>query len=154
MRPAAFATLIMVAFAALAVWAQNAPAENDDTRFSFNRIDEGYLRLDGRTGQVSVCVRRAVGWACQAAPDERAALESEIARLQGENALLKKELLARNLPLPGNIKPDQPPGNPDQPILQLPNDADLNKVMTFIEKVWRRLMEMIVTLQKDILKKT
>ncbi len=154
MRPVAFAASIMVAFAALTAWAQNAPAENDDTRYSFNRIDEGYLRLDGRTGQVSVCVRRAVGWACQVAPDERAALEAEIARLQGENALLKKELLARNLPLPGNIKPYQPPANPDEPILQLPNDADLNKVMTFIEKVWRRFVEMIVTLQKDILKKT
>jgi hypothetical protein len=154
MRPVAFAASIMVAFAALTAWAQNAPAENDDTRYSFNRIDEGYLRLDGRTGQVSVCVRRAVGWACQTAPDERAALEAEIARLQSENALLKKELLARNLPLPGNIKPDQPPANPDEPILQLPNDADLNKVMTFIEKVWRRFVEMIVTLQKDILKKT
>ena len=38
--------------------------------------------------------------------------------------------------------------------MQLPNDADLNKVMNFMEKVWRRLVEMIVTLQKDILNKT
>jgi hypothetical protein len=154
MRCIAFAASIVAAFAALAVCTQNAPAENDDTRFTFKGVDEGYMRLDGRTGQVSVCTRRAVGWACQAAPDERAALESEIARLQGENALLKKELFARNLPLPGNIKPDQPSGNPDQPILQLPNDADLNRVMSFIEKVWRRLVEMLATLQKDILRKT
>jgi hypothetical protein len=154
MHPVAFAASIVAACAALTVCAQNAPAENDDARFSFNRIDEGYLRLDGRTGQVSVCVRRVVGWACQAVPDERSALESEIARLQGENALLKKELLARNLPLPGNIKPDQPGGNLDDPILQLPNDADLNKVMSFIEKVWRRLVEMIVTLHKDMMRKT
>src|SRR5947208_1505757 len=131
MRRVAFAASLMVAFAAVAVWAQNAPAENDDSRFSFNRIDEGYLRLDGRTGQVSVCVRRAVGWACQAAPDERAALESEIARLQADNSALKKELLARNLPLPGSIKPDQPPVTLEEPKLQLPNDADLNKVMSF-----------------------
>ena len=32
--------------------------------------------------------------------------------------------------------------------------ADLNKAMNFMEKVWRRLVEMIVTLQKDILNKT
>jgi hypothetical protein len=148
MRVVAFAALIVGGFAVLAGWPQSAPAEMDDARFSFNRIDEGYLRLDGRTGQVSVCARRAVGWACQAAPDERAALEAEIARLQSDNALLKKELLARNIPLPGNIKPDQQSGSPDQPMLQLPNDADLNRVMTFIEKVWRRLVEMIVSLQK------
>jgi len=36
----------------------------------------------------------------------------------------------------------------------LPNDADLNKVMSFIEKVWRRFVEMMTGLQKDILKKT
>jgi len=43
-----------------------------------------------------------------------------------------------------------------QPIyaLSLPNDADLNEVVNFIEKVWRRLVEMIVTLQKDVLKKS
>ena len=38
-------------------------------------------------------------------PDERSALETEIARLQGENATLKKELLARGLPLPGASSP-------------------------------------------------
>ena len=86
-------------------------------------------------------------------PDERAALETEIARLQAENAAVKKELIARNLPLPGTVKPDAPAANPDEPRLQLPNDADLNKVMNFIEKVWRRLVEMIGTLQKDMLKK-
>ena len=87
-------------------------------------------------------------------PDERGALEAEIARLQAENAALKKDLLARNLPLPGSVKPDPPAPKPDEPRLQLPNDADLNKVMNFIEKVWRRLVEMIVNLQKDVLRKS
>jgi hypothetical protein len=137
-----------------AAWAQGAPAESDDTRYSFNRADEGYLRLDGRTGQVSICTRRPVGWACQAVPDERTALEAEIARLQGENVALKKELLARNLPLPGTVKPEQPAAKPEEPRLQLPNDADLNKMMTFIEKIWRRLVDMVVTLQKDMLNKS
>jgi hypothetical protein len=143
-----------VLFTGSAAWAQGTPAEGDDTRYTFNRADEGYLRLDGRTGQVSICTRRPVGWACQAAPDERTALEAEIARLQGENVALKKELLARNLALPGTVKPEQPAAKPEEPRLQLPNDADLNKMMTFIEKVWRRLVDMIVTLQKDMLNKS
>ena len=103
---------------------------------------------------MSICTRRPVGWACQAVPDERTALEAEIARLQGENVALKKELIARNLPLPGTVKPEPPAAKPEEPRLQLPNDAELNKVMNFMEKVWRRLVEMIVTLQKDMLKKT
>ena len=143
-----------LALAAPAVSAQATSPEGDDTRYTFNRADDGYLRLDGRTGQVSICTRRQVGWACQAVPDERTALESEIARLQGENVTLKKELVARNLPLPGTVKPEPPAGKPEEPRVQLPSDAELDKVMNFMEKVWRRLVEMIVTLQKDILKKS
>src|SRR6266567_4734551 len=132
--------------------AQTALPESD-ARYTFNRIDNGYVRLDGRTGEVSICGQHAAGWTCQIVPDERAALEAEIARLQAENAAVKKELIARNLPLPGTVKPGSPAAKPDEPRLQLPNDADLNKVMNFIEKVWRRLVEMIGTLQKDMLKK-
>ena len=134
-------------------WGQTAAPQTDDRRYTFNRVDDGYLRLDGRTGQVSLCLQRPAGWACQAVPDERTALEAEIARLQAENAAIKTELIARNLPLPGTIKPEAPAASPDDPRLQLPNDADLNKVMNFVEKVWRRLLEMMATVHKDLLKK-
>ena len=155
MTRTALSAFIVAAFAfAAPAFAQSAPPDNEDNRYTFNRADDGYLRLDGRTGQVSLCTRRTVGWACQLVPDERGALEAEIARLQGENAALKKDLLARNLPLPGLVKPDPPAPKPDEPRLQLPSDADLNKVVTFIEKVWRRLVEMIVNLQKDVLRKS
>ena len=73
---------------------QGPQPDNEDARFTFHRTDDGYLRLDGRSGQVSICVRRPAGWLCQAIPDERSALESEIVRLQSDNAALKKELLA------------------------------------------------------------
>jgi hypothetical protein len=145
--------IAVVALTGTSAYAQGAPTEGDDTRYTFNRADDGYLRLDGRTGQVSICTRRQVGWACQAVPDERTALEAEIARLQGENVTLKKEMIARNLPLPGTVKPEAPGAKPEEPRVQLPSDAELNKVMNFMEKVWRRMVEMIVTLQKDMLKK-
>jgi hypothetical protein len=63
------AILAVSLFTGSAIWAQSPPAESDDTRYTFNKTDEGYLRLDGRTGQVSICARRVVGWACQAVPD-------------------------------------------------------------------------------------
>ena len=141
-------------FAVSAAWAQSPPPEGADSRYTFHRVDDGYVRLDGRTGQVSMCVQRPIGWACQAVPDERSALEAEIARLQGESAALKKELIARNLPLPGAVKPEAPAAKEEPPRLQLPNDADLDKVVTFFEKIWRRFVEVIVTLQKDLQNKT
>ena len=92
--------------------AQDASAPStpgaDDSRFSFHRVLDSFVRLDGRTGQVSVCGRETSGWACRAVPDERAALEEAIGRLQGDNAALKKDLLARGLPLPSGVKPEPP----------------------------------------------
>ena len=76
--------LILTLSAGTAGWAQSIPAESDDSRYTFKQVDGGYLRLDGRTGQVSICTPRAVGRACQAVADERTALETEIARLQAE----------------------------------------------------------------------
>ena len=114
------------------------------------------MRLDSRTGQVSLCGRRNVGWTCDAIPEERAALEAEIARLQGDNTVLKKELLSRGLALPGTVRPDVPPpvAKGREPELRLPNNADLERMMTLVENVWRRMVEMIVNLQKDLQKKT
>jgi hypothetical protein len=148
----AFLVLVVAALAAPAAWAQDKP-EGDDSRFTFTRTEDGYLRLDGRTGQVSICTRRPAGWTCQTAADERAALEAEMARLQGENAVLKKALLAHNLPLPGVVKPEPPAAKTEEP-KALPNDDDFTKMMAFVEKVWRRMVEIITNLQKEAMKKS
>ena len=153
MRRSIASALVIAGFAISGSWALAQGSESDDTRYIFSRVDDGYLRLDGRTGQVSICSRRPVGWACQTVADERTALEAEVARLQGENVALKKELIAHNLSLPGSVRQELPAAKPDEPRLQMPPDADLGKVKTFVEKVWRRLVEMIATLQKDMLNK-
>ena len=118
---------------------------------AFNPVADGVLRLDTRTGQVSQCSRSDAGWTCQVVPDERSVLGTEIARLQGENATLKKELLARGLPVPGVQSPSG--AKPGEPKLELPSDAEVDKVISFLEKVWRRLIEMGRTVQKDAEKK-
>jgi len=144
--------VVAVLLAAPTAHAQTIAPDSENGRFTFNQIQDGLLRLDTRTGQVSLCSKRAVGWACQAVPDERAVLEGEIARLQGENAMLKKEMIARGVPLPGGMKADSPAGKP-QIELKLPNEADLDRLMTFMEKIWRRLIDMVQRVQKDVDKK-
>ena len=100
-----------------------------------------------------MCNRRTSGWQCQLVPDERAALEAEIARLQSDNAALKKELLTRNLPLPGRHAPDEPASKSHVQRPQLPDDAELNRVMAVMEKIWRRMVEMILSVQRDLQKR-
>jgi hypothetical protein len=130
--------------------AQGAQPENEESRFSFFRAEDGYLRLDGRTGQVSLCTRRPAGWLCQALPEERAAFEAEVARLQLENAALKQEVLAHDLPLPAGVGPERPPATGQRS----PIDRDANQFMSVIENVWRRLVAMIANAQRDLLSKS
>ncbi len=144
----------IIAGALFAPPARAQATETEDTRYQFNRIEEGYLRLDLKTGQVSQCSRRPVGWACQAVPDDRAAYDGEIARLQGENAALRKAMLDRGLPLPGGVTPEAP-ATAEPPVarrdrdLKLPDRADIDRMVSAVEKVWRRLVDMLMSLQKD-----
>ena len=142
-------TLSLADFAAAS--AQMVTPDSENGRYSFNPVADGVLRLDTRTGQVSQCSRSDAGWACKVVPDEREALETEIARLQGENATLKKELLAHGLPVPGVPGPSG--AKPGEPELELPSDAEVEKVISFLEKFWRRLIEMGRNVQKDIERK-
>ena len=146
------ALILAGALIAPAVHAQTP--ETEDNRYQFNRVEDGYLRLDLKTGQVSLCSRRAIGWSCLAVPDDRAALDGEIARLQGEIGALKKAMLDRGLPLPGGVTSDTPVARGGDTNLKLPNNADIDRMMTAVEKVWRRLVDMLLTLRKDMRDKT
>lgn len=129
----------------------------EDSRYTFHRIRDGFVRLDGRTGQVAQCGWNTAGWSCSAVPDERAALEGEIARLQQENATLKRSLLSRGIDLPGNVKADPPPiakaPEPDAG-MKVPSEAELDRALGFMKNVWKKLVEMMVELQRDIQKKS
>jgi hypothetical protein len=133
--------------------AEAKPLENAQARFTFSRVNDGYVRLDNRTGQVSFCGKRAVGWTCQLAPEDRGVLENEITRLQEENASLKKELLAHGMPLPGSMKGEPPVARNERPF-SLPSDPNIDRMKVMVEQAWRRLVDMISALQKDVLKKS
>ena len=126
-----------------AVHAQPAP-ESENGRYTFSAVPEGMLRLDTRTGAVSICVKKDASWACTSVPDERQALESEIARLQRENGALRKDMLARGLPLPGGVA--SAPSTTQRELnlkVPLPSDAEIDRVMSAFEKMWRRLVDMM-----------
>ncbi len=133
------------------------PSAAEDSRYSFHRIRDGFVRLDSRTGQVAQCGWGASGWSCSAVPDERGALENEIARLQQENVALKKSLLSRGIELPGGVKGDPPPvaqAPEKEPSLKLPSEAEVDRALAFMKDIWRRLVEMMVELQRDIQRKS
>src|SRR3974390_3575520 len=73
---------------------QSAP-DSENGRFALSQANDGFIRLDTRTGTVSNCNNSSGGWACYAMPDERKAMDEEIGRLQAENETLKEQLASR-----------------------------------------------------------
>jgi hypothetical protein len=141
--------LLVSAFALAGAASAQAP-DSENGRYSFNPVADGMLRLDTRTGEVSLCARKDAGWACNSVPDERRALESEIARLQRENGALKKDMLARGLPLPGGVA--SAPSEQQRELqlkVPLPSDAEIDRVMSAFEKMWRRLVDMVQRTPSD-----
>ncbi|MGB9369659.1 MAG: hypothetical protein WCE79_27000 [Xanthobacteraceae bacterium] len=139
------AIILTIAFAALAPAVQAQPApDSENGRYTFSAVADGMLRLDTRNGSVSICAKKDASWACTTVPDERQALENEIARLQRENGALKKDMLARGLPLPGGVA-SAPPSQQRELNLKvpLPSDAEIDRVMSAFEKMWRRLVDMM-----------
>jgi hypothetical protein len=80
--------------------AQSMP-DTENGRYTLAPVADGVLRLDTRTGTMSTCNNNGVGWACYAMPDERAALDTEIGRLQRDNEKLKAQLAQRDSPASG-----------------------------------------------------
>jgi hypothetical protein len=118
-------------------------------RYVFSKQANGFLRLDTQSGALSLCTEKPVGWACQTAPEDRAVFENEIARLQSQNAALKKVLLARGLPLPPGVAPDVPTAQNDS-MPRLPSDAEIDRAIAFVGDVWQRFIDAIARAQKQV----
>ncbi len=158
-------------------------------RFTFSRVNNGFLRLDNDSGQVAYCSTQGRGWACQAASENRPALESqladlqddvaalkkleteiaalqdgvaavkklqtEIARLRDEVSSLKREVVALKEPLPPRPPADlAPPADKGSDVtIKLPTREDMARASAYIQDTWRRFVDMINTVQKDMMRK-
>jgi cell division protein FtsB len=159
------------------------------SRFTFSRVNNGFLRLDNDSGQVAFCSTQGRGWACQAAAENQPALESqvaglqddvaalkkleteiatlqdgvasvkklpaEIARLRDEVSSLKKEIVALKEPPPPRPPAElTPPADKGADVtIKLPTREDMARASAFIQDTWRRFVDMINTVQKDMMRK-
>src|ERR1700731_137875 len=136
--------------------------DTENGRYTLSTVADGVIRLDTRTGAVSTCSNNGNGWACYTVPDERAALDAEIGRLQADNEKLKGQLASREPTVTGKIdeplpksdplkKPEPKIGEGERKIeIPLPSDRDMDRMMSFLEQAWRRLLDMANRVQKDI----
>ncbi|MDI1263721.1 MAG: hypothetical protein PS018_10735 [bacterium] len=152
--------VLTLGFAGSAIAAGPGP-DTENGRYALSPTGDGVLRLDTRTGAVSTCSNSGAGWACYAVPDERAALDAEIGRLQADNAKMKADLAAREPTVTGKIEEPMPKSDslrknepkaaesPRRIEIPLPSDRDMDRMMSFLERAWKRLIEMANRVQKD-----
>ncbi|WP_371348796.1 hypothetical protein [Ancylobacter sp. IITR112] len=146
-----------------------APAA-DPARFSMQPVEGGLMRLDTRTGAMSFCSQRAQAWVCEAVPDDRAALEAEIGRLQARIAALEKggagvpDIMAPpqagpEAKAPDANAPDAKGLNALPPSAAMPGGEEelpaqarqrLDQAVDLAEHAFRRFVEMIERLRKDL----
>lgn len=182
-----------------AALAQSKP-DSENGRYTFAPTVDGVLRLDTRSGSIASCHNRIAGWSCYVVPDERAALDAEIGKLQRENTALKDNLQkfndeqarfdreiaalkeaharldAERMKLKDALdKRDLAAAAPDAKIdaplakedsqkkgvardagksnkleLPLPDDREIERAVSFLERAWKRLIEMANRVQRDV----
>jgi len=113
-------------------------------RYAIVPVEDGFLRLDTRTGAVSRCTGKIGRLACRILPDERLAYEAEIGRLENRIDELEGRVAAveKSRPFGGLEAPD---GDGE-----LPSEEEIDKVMTLAEKVMRRFFGFVKELKRDL----
>lgn len=123
-RPALLLT-ICAAMAAVPAVAQ------DSERYRMERTEDGFVRMDLATGQMSVCRERGSELVCRAAVDEREAYHREIGDLQTRVDRMEQRIteLERG---PG-LRPDA----------ALPSEEDFEQTLNHMERFFRRFLGLV-----------
>ncbi len=125
-------TQVLVATATLIAIA--APA-SDEERYRLEKNENGYVRMDTRTGAMSICQDTGGQLVCRAAADERTAYEDDIERLQDGIHELEKRVTALE--------------NRAIPEMMLPSEENFEKSLSYMEQFFRRFMGIVKDLEKD-----
>jgi hypothetical protein len=120
---------------ALAATIPAAVAQEAETRYTLEKTPDGYVRMDTRTGEMSVCTERTGQLVCRLAADERSAWQDEIDRLTRRLDEVEKRLGA----LEGSSTPQT----------ALPSEEQFEQSMTFMERFFRRFIDIVKDLEAE-----
>jgi len=116
---------ICVAMAAVPAIAQ------EPERYRMERTEDGFVRMDQSTGQMSVCRERGTELVCRAAVDEREAYHREIGDLETRVDRLEQRIAE----LEGNagIRPNA----------AVPSEEDFEQSLNQMERFFRRFLGVV-----------
>ncbi len=114
------------ALAALLVLAAS-PSVADAQRYVLERIEGGLIRMDTATGAMVQCSLQVGVWHCRSLGQQGRGPSDELAALRSENARLKARLAEAEAK--------------HRHTLDLPSNADIDRLMGVFETMMRRFMD-------------
>jgi len=148
MRPIALAFPIL-----LVPLLAGASAQEPD-RYRLEKSPNGYVRMDTRTGQMSICEEKSGALVCRVAADERTAVQDEIERLQTEIEELQAEVQVLDERLAGVKALEERVAGLENSLASrieksLPTEEDFNKTMSYMERFFRSFMGIVRDFEKE-----
>ncbi|MBA8877176.1 hypothetical protein [Phyllobacterium myrsinacearum] len=127
-------TVIAVPFLAIATF--NGAFAEETTSYSLEKTESGYVRMNNKTGEMSICQEKSGQLICKLAAEERKAYEEDMADLKTRVAKLEDTVASM-----GKI----PPVVRDA----LPSDEEFEKGLSYMEKFMRRFMGIAKEFEND-----
>lgn len=121
-------TLVAVSFLGTGFLASSAYAQ-DNGRYRIEGTETGYVRLDTRTGALSVCNEQQGQLICKMATEDREAYENDISDLQDRVKKLEDKLAAVES------------GAASATSSKLPSEAEFEQSLGYMERFMRRFMD-------------
>lgn len=124
----------LFASSALLVSVSGSAALGQEGRYVMQRADDGFVRLDTQTGEMSLCRKQDEQFVCRMSADDRRALEAEISLLEDRIARLEAD-------------------NPDRRD-DLATEDEIDRTMGIMENMMRRFMGVIEEFESELRNET
>jgi Mg2+ and Co2+ transporter CorA len=103
-------------------------------RYSLERTDDGYVRLDKRTGEMSICTEQSGQLVCKMAADDRDAYDSAMDKLQTEVDALEDRVAALE----------------SAPKSTLPSESEFDQTMNYMQRFFRGFMDVVKEWDREL----
>lgn len=123
----------LAAATAIVLLAAQPGAFAQEERYALERTEDGYVRMDLQTGQMSLCAETQGQLVCRLAVDDRDAFQDDLDDLQNRLATVEERLAVLEGAAPK----------------ALPDEGEFEKSMDYMERFLNRFMDLVKKFETD-----